>query len=274
MTLLSTLLLMAGGVVAGSFGALLGLGGGVFLIPFLVLVLHVPMHEAIATSIISVIATSSTGGAMNVERSIVNIRLGMVLEIVTVIGAIGGGLTASALAGPLLVKIFAIILVVISIMMAFGERLSKLSAPESPSARPFLPGRYADPATGSEVTYSVRNLPGTMAVSLLAGNVSGLLGLGGGIFKVPAMHLISGVPIKAATATSNFMIGVTAAAGAFIYFSEGHLNSHIAAPAVLGVMVGSFLGIRMGRKINPSALKWIFILVLLFASFQLLARST
>ena len=111
-----------------------------------------------------------------------------------------------------------------------------------------------------------------MIVSLLAGNVSGLLGLGGGIFKVPAMHVLSGVPIKAATATSNFMIGVTAAAGAFVYFAEGHLNPLIAAPAALGVLFGSFVGIRMGRILKADTLKWIFIVVLITSSVQLITR--
>lgn len=273
MSLDSATLIAAAGLVAGAFGGLLGLGGGVFLVPFLVLVLNVPMHQAIATSIVAVIATSSTGAAMNVERKIVNIRLGMLLEITTVAGAIAGGLTASMLPGPLLAKIFAAILVVIAVMMAAGDRLRTL-APAKPSlGNELLPGSYSDPATGAEVRYSVRNLRGTMAISLLAGNVSGLLGLGGGIFKVPAMHLISGVPMKAAAATSNFMIGVTAAAGAFIYFAEGHLNPHVASPAALGVMAGSFLGIKLGRRINAGMLTWIFILVLLFASLQLFLSS-
>jgi hypothetical protein len=111
-----------------------------------------------------------------------------------------------------------------------------------------------------------------MLVSIVAGNISGLLGIGGGIFKVPAMHMISGIPMKAATATSNFMIGVTAAASAFIYFAHGHLNPFIASPAVLGVLGGSFLGISINRKIKGTALTWVFVVVLLLVSIKMFWR--
>lgn len=266
-----SLLLAVGGIVAGAFGALLGLGGGVFLIPYLVLILHVPMHQAVAASIVAVIATSSTGAAMNLERHMVNIRLAMLLETTTVAGAIAGGLTASMLDAALLTKIFGVILSGIAVMMAISGRLTAMVSMAS-GERPALAGKFRDEASNSDVLYSVRNIVPTMIVSLLAGNVSGLLGLGGGIFKVPAMHVLSGVPIKAATATSNFMIGVTAAAGAFVYFAEGHLNPLIAAPAALGVLFGSFVGIRMGRILKAGTLKWIFIVVLIIASVQLVTR--
>ena len=265
------LILAAAGMVAGVFGALLGLGGGVFLIPFLVLALHVPMHQAVAASIVAVIATSSTGAAMNLERHMVNIRLGMLLETTTVAGAIVGGLTASMLNAAVLAKIFGALLIVIAALMALSNRLAIL-IPQAGDGKTALAGNYRDDATKTDVFYSVRNIVPTMIVSLIAGNVSGLLGLGGGIFKVPAMHLVSGVPLKAATATSNFMIGVTAAAGAFIYFAEGHLDPHIAAPAALGVLLGSFFGIKLSRIINVDAVKWIFVVVLLGTSIQMLKR--
>ena len=267
-----SLLLAFGGIVAGTFGALLGLGGGVFLIPFLVLVLNVPMHQAIATSIVAVIATSSTGAAMNLERHMVNIRLGMLLETTTVAGAIAGGLTASMLDAAVLTKVFGILLAGIAAMMAVSGKLNTMDRATGGEKEVFA-GEYYDDATKSSVLYTVRNIGPTMIISLLAGNISGLLGLGGGIFKVPAMHLISRVPIKAATATSNFMIGVTAAAGAFIYFAEGHLDPHIAAPAALGVLLGSFFGIRLSRILKADVLKWVFIVVLLATSVQLITRS-
>lgn len=266
-----SLFLASGGIVAGTFGALLGLGGGVFLIPFLVLVLNVPMHQAVATSIVAVIATSSTGAAMNLERHMVNIRLGMLLETTTVAGAIAGGLTASILDAAVLTKIFGFLLVGIAVMMALSEKLTAMVS-ASGGGNGALAGEYHDDATNSTVPYSVRNIAPTMVISLLAGNISGLLGLGGGIFKVPAMHLLSGIPLKAATATSNFMIGVTAAAGAFIYFAEGHLDPHTAAPAALGVLLGSFFGIRLSRVLKADVLKWVFVAVLIAASVQLISR--
>lgn len=266
------ILTILGGVAAGTLGALLGLGGGVFLIPFLVLVLNVPMHQAIATSIVAVIATSSAGAAMNVERGTVNIRLGMLLEIVTVLGALAGGVTASVLRGEVLAKIFAALLLVISGTMAVNRRFASVHPYEPRGERSRLAGEYYDEAARETVSYRVRNLPATMAVSFVAGNISGLLGLGGGIFKVPAMYLLSGIPMKAAAATSNFMIGVTAAAGAFIYLSEGHLNVLVAAPAGLGVLAGSMLGVRLSRVLRAESLKMVFVVVLALAAFQLLIR--
>ncbi|MBI3587468.1 MAG: sulfite exporter TauE/SafE family protein [Ignavibacteriales bacterium] len=260
MSISSFLLLFAGGVATGTIGGLLGIGGGVFLIPFLVLVFGIPMHQAIATSIVAVIATSSAGAAMNVERHLVNVRLGMVLEIATVFGAIFGGLTANLLSGDILTKIFAMLLLIVAGMMAYKMRRAPEET-EQPGTG-ILQADFVDAASGKTITYGVKRIPLVILVSLIAGNVSGLLGVGGGIFKVPAMNMIAGIPIKAATATSNFMIGVTAAASAFIYFSHGHLNPLVASAATLGVLAGSYLGINLGRRIHSTLLTWIFIVVL------------
>ncbi len=195
----SFLLLVAGGGVAGTIGAMLGLGGGVFLVPFLALIFKLPMHQAIATSILAVIATSSAGAAMNVERQTVNIRLGMVLEIATVAGAILGGLTANFLSARVLSQIFASLLLLVSFLMIWRTRLNKEM--EVPVMGGAFPSTYKDESTGSTVNYSARRIPFTLLVSLIAGNLSGLLGVGGGIFKVPAMNVVSGIPMKAATAT-------------------------------------------------------------------------
>ncbi len=267
MSLLSFLLLVAGGFIAGTFGTLLGIGGGLFLIPFLVLVVGTPMHQAVATSIVAVIATSSTGASINLQRGTVNIRFGMLLEVGTVIGAIAGGLTANFLSGALLTKCFSAIMLIAALSMIQRLREKYTNRPLATNG-PF-PGNYVDEATGEIVSYSVTKIPGTMFVSLLAGNLSGLLGIGGGIFKVPAMHLLSGVPIKAAAATSNFMIGVTAAASAFIYFSHGHLNPALAASATLGVLGGSIAGTQISKRIHSKALVWIFVVLLLVVSIQM-----
>ncbi len=264
------LLLIAGGGVAGTIGAMLGLGGGVFLVPFLALVFGLPMHQAIATSILAVIATSSAGAAMNVERKIVNIRLGMVLEIATVIGAILGGLTANLLSAEILSRIFASLLLCVSFMMIW--RTTFKNGSEAPIVDGAFLSSFKDEATGATVTYSARRVPFTLLVSLVAGNISGLLGVGGGIFKVPAMHMVSGIPMKAAAATSNFMIGVTAAASAFIYFAHGHLNPLIVSPAVLGVLGGSFVGVRINRRIKGTLLTWIFAVVLLLVAVKMFWR--
>ena len=266
----SFLFLLAGGFVAGTFGALLGLGGGVLLIPFLVIVLGVPMHQAIATSIIAVIATSSAGAAMNLERRVVNMRLGMLLEIATVAGAILGGMTANYLSASVLTKLFSGLLLFVAVIMIWRTRQN--NGKEMVTANGVLSGTFIDVSSGKSIIYTVKKVPAVMCVSLVAGNVSGLLGVGGGIFKVPAMHIISGIPMKAATATSNFMIGVTAAASAFIYFAHGHINPFIASTAALGVLAGSMIGVRISRKIRSTVQTWIFAVVLLVVSLQLFLR--
>ena len=270
LSIISFISLLLGGFVAGTFGALLGLGGGVLLIPFLVIVIGVPMHQAIATSIVAVIATSSAGAAINLERRIVNMRLGMLLEIATVLGAILGGITANYLSAGILAKLFSGLLFFVALIMIWKVR--QQNGQEVIHSDGVLSGTFRDDASGETVTYTVKKVPATLAVSLVAGNISGLLGVGGGIFKVPAMHILSGIPIKAATATSNFMIGVTAAASAFIYFAHGHLNPSIASAAALGVLGGSITGVRISRKINKEALTWVFIFVLLGISIQLYFR--
>lgn len=270
MSIIDFIFLLLGGFVAGTFGALLGLGGGALLIPYLVMVLGVPMHQAIATSIIAVIATSSVGAAMNLERRTVHIRLGMLLEIGTVTGAILGGITANYLSAGLLAKLFSGLLFFIALVMIWRARQHKEQ--EKIYLDGTFPGTFTDDTSGTIVHYTVKNVPAALAVSIVAGNVSGLLGVGGGIFKVPTMHILSRIPMKAATATSNFMIGVTAAASAFIYFAHGHLNPVIASTAALGVLAGSITGVYLSRKIHGKVLTWIFAIVLLGISIQLYLR--
>jgi uncharacterized membrane protein YfcA len=270
LSILSFIFLLAGGFVAGTFGSMLGLGGGVLLIPFLVMVLDIPMHQAIATSIIAVIATSSAGAAMNLERRIVHMRLGMLLEIATVTGAIFGGITANYLSANILAKLFSGLLFLVALIMIWRARQHKGQEPIYTDGT--LPGSFYDDASRKTIHYTVKKIPVAMLISIVAGNVSGLLGVGGGIFKVPAMNIISGIPMKAATATSNFMIGVTAAASAFIYFAHGHLNPFIASTAALGVLAGSMTGVRISRRIHGNVLMWIFVFALLGISIQLYPR--
>ncbi len=262
------LLVVLAGVVTGVLGALLGIGGGIFLIPVLVIGFALPMHEAVAASVITIIATSSTAAAVYVDKGISNIRLGMSLEVMTTIGAVLGGLTANYLPGDTLRKFFAVFLLAMAALMI--SRLRKgASAHIAYDPTAAISGRYFDEAERCEVRYSVRKLGASMAVSLLAGNISGLLGVGGGLIKVPVMHIISGVPMKAATATSNFMIGVTAVASAFIYFSHGNVNPLYTAAAVLGVLGGSMLGTRLGARIKSMWLMLLFVLLLLATAVRM-----
>ncbi len=262
------LLIIATGIVTGILGALLGIGGGIILIPFLVIVLKVPMHTAIATSIVSIIATSSAAASVYVEHGQTNIRLGMLLEITTTLGAIFGGLTAIMISGMLLKKIFAVIIIVMGGLMWRRARDPVERKPEFvEGAR--LNGSYFDGATNMRVQYTVRRLPVGLGISFLAGNISGLLGVGGGVLKVPAMNLFCGVPMKAATATSNFMIGVTAVASAFIYYASGHVNPLLTGATVIGVLGGSTLGTRIGYRIHGKLLTGMFALLMIVIAIRM-----
>ena len=262
------LLVVVAGVFTGILGALFGIGGGIFLIPVLVIGFGLPMHEAIAASIVTIIATSSTAAAVYVDKGISNIRLGMSLEVMTTLGAVAGGITANILPGDVLRKFFAVFLLLMTVLMTYrryrgGEGRIRVDASAS------IHGRYFDAAERRIVEYSVRRLPLSMLTSLIAGNVSGLLGVGGGIVKVPVMNAFCGVPMKAATATSNFMIGVTAAASAFIYLAHGQVNPLFTAAAVIGVLGGSWVGTRIGIKIKGGTLVILFVLLMLFASIRM-----
>jgi len=251
--------LLAAGAAAGLFGALLGLGGGLFLIPALVLGFGVPMHSAVAAGLIAVIATSSAAGAQNAEQGVANVRLGMVLETTTVLGALCGGLLAQRLDARWLGLLFAAVMLAVSVTLWLRRRGRE--AYEYRAAGGLLDGFYHDPAARREVSYSVQRLPVALASSLGAGFLSALLGLGGGIVKVPALHLFCGVPMKAATATSNFMIGVTAAASAVIYLSAGAVPGVLTATVCLGVLAGSRAGVRLSRRLSDRLVARIFAVV-------------
>jgi len=256
------------GIVVGALGAMLGLGGGVLLIPLLIGLWGVPIKTAIGASIISVIATSSAAGAVYVGRGLTHSRLAMVLEIATTSGALAGGITAVLISPQLLTAFFGLILIYVAFSM---HKLPKED--RTASATGVLDTRYMDPRTGNVVTYGVRNLKMGMGASFLAGNVSGLLGIGGGIIKVPIMSLVMGVPLRASIATSNFMIGITAATSAIIYYARGYIDPTIAIPTSLGVLAGAQLGTRLGGKLKSQRLKQIFQLLLLIFAIQMFYQA-
>jgi len=277
---------MAGGA-AGILGAILGTGGGVFLIPVLVLGFGVPIHYAVATSIVSVIATSSAVASTNVERRTANMRLGMTLEIATSIGGILGGLSAGWLPGHVLEGLFGLLLLPVVVLMWLGKTeeggrrppagqpppLDGRDQPTLVEDAPSLDGSYYDEGEKRVVSYRVRRLGAGLGVSCLAGCVSGLLGIGGGVFKVPALHLLCDVPIKAAAATSNFMIGVTAAASAFLFYGRGEVRPALTAATVLGVLAGSALGSLLNRRVRGGQVRRGFAAILAAVAVQMLYRA-
>jgi uncharacterized membrane protein YfcA len=274
MNLTPTELLVVGlaGVITGLIGAVLGTGGGVFLVPILVVGLGLPVHHAVATSIVTVIATSSAAASTNVERGTANMRLGMTLEIATAVGAIVGGLTAALLAPRALEGVFAVVLLPTAFLMGRrGKAEANGNGSELAVEPGLLGGRYTE--AGREVVYRVRRLWAGLGISFVAGNLSGLLGIGGGVFKVPALHLLCGVPIRAAAATSNFMIGVTAAASAFLYYGRGDVRAGATAAAVLGVLAGSAAGSAVSPRIDGRLVRKLFAVLLVIVAGQMLYRA-
>ena len=245
--------MILGGGISGVFGSLLGLGGGILIIPLLTLVFHLPIHQAIGTSLVSVIATSTGAASVYVKSKKVDIKLGMSLELATTIGAIIGGLIAGLISQKGLSILFSGLLLYTAFVMA--RKREKVETEE---------------LNVGDSSYKIVNLPLGMTASFFAGNISGLLGVGGGIIKVPAMHLLMKVPLKIATATSNFMIGVTATASAFIYYFRGDVNILVTGIITLGVFIGAFFGSRIAPKIKTKHLKLGFVFVLLYLSLKML----
>ena len=257
----SPLLLILAGGVTGLVGAMLGLGGGVFLVPLLTLALGVPIRAAVAASLISVIATASASSTVHLEKGLVNMRLGLALEVATTLGGLAGGLAASLLTTRQLFLLFGATLGVMGVVMAMRSGRRNVIADLSVD-----PGRLGGRLLEGETSYvyRVRRLPVAYASSLLAGAISGLLGLGGGIVKVPILNTFCGVPIRVASSTSAFMIGVTAAASAFVYYGRGDMNLPLTAAIALGALPGSLLGARLSHRVETRWLK-IFMAVILLA---------
>src|SRR5579883_475099 len=251
-------------VAAGVFGALVGLGGGTIVVPALTIFLGVDIRLAIGASIVSVIATSSGAAAAYVRDHLSNIRVGMFLELGTTTGAITGAYLAGVLNPRLLYAIFAIVLGYSALAM-FRKRhevVAENVTPDALSRRLRLSSNYYDKALDREIDYKVTGPGIGLVLMYIAGTVSGLLGIGSGALKVPAMDLAMHLPIKVSTATSNFMIGVTAAASASIYFARGQIHPLLAGPVAVGVLLGALAGTRLLAVLRGTAVRKAFLLVL------------
>ena len=262
-------------VVAGFIGSLLGLGGGLIVIPALTLVLGIPIHEAIGASIISVIATSSGTAIAYVRDRITNIRIGMFLEIATTLGAVTGAFIGGLLSMKVLYIVFGCLLIYSAANM-LRRRHSELPKDviEHPMAgRLHLSGAYYDKILRQAVSYKVAGVYPGWIVMYIAGILSGLLGIGGGAFKVLGMDMFMKLPMKVSTATSNFMMGVTAAASAGVYFSRGDINPSIAGPLAVGVLIGAWLGTQIMEKLRSKTLRLIFVPVLFYIALQMLWKG-
>ena len=268
------LLLLAGGVAAGVFGSLLGLGGGILIVPFLTLVFGFPLLEAVGVSLVCVIMTSGAAAGVYLERRVANLRLGMTLELFTAIGALFGGLIAFLLPERLLEFVFALLLAYTALTMARRRDASEAPADDTTSAATEIAsGDRAFLDTLSGPGYRVHHLGFGVIGSVVAGIASALLGIGGGLVKVPVMHVIMGVPLRVATATSNLMIGITASASAIIYLIRGSIDPYAAAPTAIGVFIGASIGSRTAHRIPLRVLRGLFVAILLYTAWQMLQRA-
>jgi len=256
----SPLLLFVTGAATGLLGSMLGLGGGVFLVPLLTLALGVPIRVAIAASLISVMATAVASSSVNFDRGLVNIRLGLLLEVATASGALLGGLVAGHLTQRQLFLTFAVTIASMGLLMALRSGRRNVIADLDVDVG-VLGGRLQE---GEAVyAYRVRRLPIGVFASLVAGAISGLLGLGGGIVKVPVLNTFCGIPIRVAAATSTFMIGITTAASAFLFYGRGEVVLPITAAVALGALPGSLVGARISDRVATRSLKVLMAVVLL-----------
>jgi uncharacterized protein len=262
-------------VVAGALGALLGLGGGIIIVPVLTLMAGLNIHYAIGASIVSVIATSSGAAATYVRDRITNLRLAMFLEIATTTGAVAGALVAGLVPGRILSVVFGIVLLHAAwTMVRARQGDGQTGVVGSPLAtRLRLHGAYYDPSLGRRVDYQVTGVPQGFGMMWLAGLISGLLGIGSGVFKVIAMDIMMRAPLKVSTTTSNFMIGVTAAASAGIYFVRGDIHPFIAAPVALGILLGTVAGTQLLLHLRGAVIRKVFLGVLILAAVQMIWRG-
>ncbi|WP_113652035.1 sulfite exporter TauE/SafE family protein [Pedobacter namyangjuensis] len=270
--LLFTLIVLIGAFLAGLLGSLTGLGGGVIIIPLLTLGLGVDIHYAIGASIISVIATSSGSAAAYVKEGITNIRIGMFLEVATTASAIVGVVIASYIKADYIVVIFGFILLFSAVMMLKKKIDHSNNEKTSILANYFkLNGSY--PTEGKIQQYAVHRVVGGFSMMFLAGILSGLLGIGSGALKVIGMDNIMKIPFKVSTTTSNFMIGVTAAASALVYLHKGQINPAIAMPVTIGVILGATLGAKILIRTKTDKLKVVFAIVVTILALQMIYKG-
>jgi hypothetical protein len=267
-----SLVVWGGSMLAGFLGALTGLGGGVVLVPMLTVLLGVDIRYAIGASLVSVIATSSGAAAAYVKEGFSNIRIGMFLEIATTLGALAGATLAQHVSSSAIATVFGCVL----IGSAYVSRKPRSKEEREAAPDPFatklrLNGNF--PEAGSIREYNVQHVPTGWSLMFVAGTLSGLLGIGSGAMKVLAMDRAMKIPFKVSTTTSNFMIGVTAAASAGIYFARGYIDPGLSMPVMLGVLGGSFLGTRVLVKAETKWLRRVFALVIAVLGIEMLYKG-
>jgi uncharacterized protein len=271
----TVLIILLIAIVAGFLGALLGIGGGMIVTPALTLLFGIDIKYAIGASIISVIATSSGAAIAYLKDRLTNIRIGMFLEIGTTLGAITGAFLSAIVNPKFLFIIFGVLMLYSAAMMLrkinSGLQKDVITHPMAEKLR--LNSEYFDKSLNETVPYHVTGVFGGLGMMYIAGTLSGLLGIGSGALKVMGMDLFMKLPLKVSSATSNFMIGVTAAASAGVYFFRGNIDPKIAAPVALGVLLGATIGTRVMQRLKSRTLRLIFVPILAFVSIQMIVKG-
>uniref|UniRef100_A0A7C3ESR2 Probable membrane transporter protein n=1 Tax=Candidatus Methanomethylicus mesodigestus TaxID=1867258 RepID=A0A7C3ESR2_9CREN len=255
-------------VFAGMIGAMLGLGGGVFMILFYLLALNLPAHQAVALSLIAVVGSSCIGGSFYIKEGLTNLRLAMSMETFTVTGAVMGAFVGFALPPQAIQALLGVVLFYTSWAVLRRRRSEPCNAQNDR-----LGGEFYDMACNQHVRYRIERLGIGFASSLAGGIISGIIGIGGGVLLVPIMNAVMKIPMKAAAATSNFMVGLTAAASAAVYYSAGAVDLQLSVPSVLGVMVGAFIGTKAMVRTESAVLKKFLSVLLVFFGVVLLLRA-
>jgi len=260
--------LFALAIGAGFIGSMSGLGGGVFIVPALVVLARMPMKVAVGASLISVVATSAGASVAFVRDGWTNLKIAMVLECATVTGAVAGAYLAGVIPTTVLELLFALMMIQ-SAYFSLRKKDDDVIEDGSPLAKRLeLAGDVPD-KSGKRIHYEVVNLPGGAALMVIAGLMSGLLGIGSGALKVMAMDFIMHIPLKVSSATSNFMIGVTAGAGALVFLARGDVPTTIATPVALGVTAGALAGSRLLPHANEHALRMVFVVILVLIAAEM-----
>jgi uncharacterized membrane protein YfcA len=264
-----------GTVAAGAaiLGSMLGLGGGVFLVPILTLFFGIEEKAAIGASAVAVVTNSVVGSSVHLRSRFTNLRLAMLLQVATASGAITGALIAVYARPNLLNLVFGSVLLYAAISMLLRRQAAPVEVTGSAGDPLRLGATYQDPATQREVGYVPTKTTVGLGIGGLAGVISGMLGVGGGVILVPAMNLVMRVPVKAAAGTSSFMVGITSVATAFVFYSRDKIDPTVVVPAMIGIFIGSQLGSRLTRRLKSQNLASIFVVVLLYLGGSLLLKS-
>lgn len=263
-----------GTVAAGAavLGSMLGLGGGVFLVPILTLFFAVDQKLAIGASAVAVVTNSVVGSTVHLRARFTNLRLAMLLQSTTAVGAIAGAVVGVYANPGVINALFGAMLVYAAVSMLRNRGAAP--APPMGGADPYALGaEYLDPASREPVSYVPQRVGLGLAVSGLAGTLSGMLGVGGGVIQVPAMNILMKIPVKAAAGTSSFMVGVTSVATASVYYADGKIDPTVVVPAMIGIFLGAQLGSRLTRRIRTQNLVAVFVLILLYLGLSLLLKA-